>query len=86
MQLSPTRLKGTLSPQHATTTYETAQDRARQEMQSNAGFCFETAVDLHTSAPPSLPRSTTKSRAVEGCVGWRGQPSAPARVVHGTRH
>ena len=82
MQLSPTRLKGTLSPWHATTIYETAQDRACQEMQSNTGFCFETAMDLHTSAPRSLPWSATKSRATEGCVGQWGQPSTPARAAH----
>lgn len=51
VQLSPTRLKVTLSPWHATTIYETAQDRACQETQSKTGFCFETAADLHLSAP-----------------------------------
>lgn len=37
-------------------------------MQSNIGFCFETDVDLHTSAPCSLPQYPPRSQAAEGCT------------------
>lgn len=38
-------------------------------MQSNTGFCFETDVDLHTSAPRSLPHNPPRIHAAEGCTG-----------------
>lgn len=90
MQLSPTCLKGTLSPRHATTIHETTQDRACQETQSKTGFCFETAVDLHLSAPP-LPspvyHNKPRSRGVRKAVG-PAQPSTPTSqgCAHSTRH
>lgn len=68
MQLSPARLKGTLSPQRATTAHATAQNTSWQEMQSNTAFCFEADVDLHTSAPRSLAQYPPKA-AAEGCPG-----------------
>lgn len=55
-------------------THNTAQDRAHQEAQSSAGFRFEPAVALHTSAPRSLPWFTPISRAVAGCTGRQEQP------------